>query len=125
MIPKNKHDVEAVNVLHRMHATEVIPLLPQLLEWIQDMNWPVAEPVLEVLLQYPTEITAHVEEVLLGEDDMWIYWCLVKVFPALPYFSKLVLANAVEQLAMQRITPFNEDNVQAAKEALQSLEINK
>ncbi|MEK4426209.1 DUF5071 domain-containing protein [Solibacillus sp. FSL K6-1523] len=122
MIPKNKHDLEAVNELHQMPESEVIPLLPQLLEWIQDMNWPVAESVLEVLLQYPTELTPHVEEVLLGEDDMWIYWCLVRVFPELPYFSKLVLANAVEQLAMQRITPFNEDNVEAAKEALRSLE---
>lgn len=122
MIPKNKHDLEAVSKLHQLPASEVIPLLPQLLEWIQDMNWPVAEPVLEVLLQYPTELTPHVEEVLLGEDDMWIYWCLVRVFPELPYFSKLVLANAVEQLAMQTISPFNEDNVEAAREALRSLE---
>ncbi|WP_253896093.1 DUF5071 domain-containing protein [Solibacillus sp. R5-41] len=103
-----------------MCASEVIPLLPQLLEWIQDMNWPVAEPVLEVLLQYPTKLIPHVEEVLLGNDDMWIYWCLVKVFPALPDFSKQVLVNAVEQLAMQKITPFNEDIVETAKEALQS-----
>ena len=122
MIPKDKHDIEAVEQLKKAGAELVIPLLPKLLEWIQDMNWPVAEPMVELLLQYPNEITPLVEQVLRGDDDMWIYWCLVNIVPKLPFYSKLVLADAVEQIAAMEETPFNEDNIEAAKEALQSFE---
>ena len=122
MIPKDKFDLAALKQLKYADAETVIPILPQLLEWIQDMNWPVAEPMVDVLLQYPTELTPYIEQVLLGEDDMWIYWCLVKIVPKLPFYSKLVLTNAVEQIAVQEKTPFNDDNIKAAKVALQSFE---
>lgn len=122
MIPKDKFDIEAVERIQQASAEQVIPLLPQLLEWLQDYNWPVAQPMVDVLLHYPTELTPHVERVLLGDDEMWIYWCLVKIVPALPFYSKLVLADAVEQIASQEVTPFTEDNVEAAKEVLTSFE---
>lgn len=107
MIPKDKHDIAAVEKLGTMEVESVIPLLPQLLEWVQDMNWPIAEPMVELLL---------------GDDDMWIYWCLVAIVPRLPFYSKLVLANAVEQIATMEKTPFTEDNIEAAKEALLSFQ---
>ncbi|WP_342573428.1 DUF5071 domain-containing protein [Solibacillus sp. FSL K6-1781] len=122
MIPKDKHDIAAVEKLGTMEVESVIPLLPQLLEWVQDMNWPIAEPMVELLLHYPNELTPLVEEVLLGDDDMWIYWCLVEIVPKLPFYSKLVLANAVEQIATMEKTPFTEDNIEAAKEALLSFQ---
>ncbi|WP_339194956.1 DUF5071 domain-containing protein [Solibacillus sp. FSL R5-0449] len=122
MIPKDKHDIAAVEILNTADAEAVIPLLPKLLEWVQDMNWPVAEPMVELLLRYPNELTPLVEEVLRGEDDMWIYWCLVAIVPKLPFYSKLVLADAVEQIAAMEKTPFNEENIEAAQEALISFQ---
>lgn len=79
MIPKDKFDIEAVEQLKQASSEMVVPLLPQLLEWLQDYNWPVAQPMLEVLLKYPTELTPHIEHVLQGDDDMWMYWCLKKL----------------------------------------------
>ena len=122
MIPKDKHDIAAVEFLKAADAKVVIPILPELLEWVQDMNWPVAEPMVELLLQYPNELTPLVDEVLRGDDDMWIYWCLVEIVPKLPFYSKLVLADAVEQIAAMEKTSFNEDNVEAAQEALISFQ---
>ena len=119
---KDKFDVAAVEYLKQASAVEVLPLLPQMLEWVQDLNWPVAKPMVEVLLQYPSEITPYVETVLLGSDDEWIYNCLVAIVPKLPFFSKLVLANAVERLATMAVTAHNEHVVEAAKAALQSIE---
>lgn len=63
MIPKDKHDIAAVEFLKAADTEVVIPLLPELLEWVQDMNWPVAEPMVELLLQYPNELTPLVDEV--------------------------------------------------------------
>lgn len=38
-LPRNKHDFERVNQLKKLNRKELLPLLPGLLEWIQDMNW--------------------------------------------------------------------------------------
>ena len=122
MLPKDKFDVSAVEQLRNVDTQQVIPLLPSMLEWIQDMNWPVAKPMVEVLLSYPNEITPLVENVLCSEDDMWIYWCLVELVPKLPFYSKLVLTGAVEQIASRPINPLNEDVVYAAQGALKSFE---
>ena len=118
MLPKDKFDVSAVEQLRTADTQLVIPLLKGMLEWIQDMNWPVAKPMVEVLLNYPTEITPFVEEVLRGDDEMWIYCCLIELVPNLPFYSKLVLVDAVEEIASRPISAFNEDIVQVAKEAL-------
>lgn len=122
MIVQDKFDVAAVEQLRQASAVDVLPLLPQMLEWTQDLNWPVAQPMIEVLLQYPTEITPYVEAVLLGSDEEWITNCLTVIVPKLPFFSKLVLANAVEQWATKTVTEHNEHVVEAAKAALQSME---
>lgn len=122
MLPTDKFDIAAVENLKRASTAEALPLLPQMLKWIQDVNWPVAEPMLDILLAYPTEITPHVEAVLIGDDDEWIYNCLTMIVPKLPFFSKLVLASAVEQLAVQDVTAHNEHIIEAAKAALQSME---
>jgi hypothetical protein len=122
MIPKDKFDLAAIEQLRQADAVEVVPLLPSLLVWLQDFNWPVAEPMLNVLLKYPTELTPHVEQVLLGDDDMWIYWCLTKIVPELPFYSKMVLAERVQKLAEQPKTQWNEDIVEAAQQALISFD---
>ena len=121
MIPQHKHDFEAIKQLQAATSQQIVPLLPELLKWIQDMNWPVAEPVLEILMQYPTEITPLVEEVLLGNDEMWIYWCLERIVPCLPFYSKMVLANAVEQIATS-VDPKMGELADLAKTVLRSFE---
>lgn len=121
MIPKDKFDVEAVERLKTLPANELVPLLPELMTWMQDMNWPVAKPVVELLLTYPNEITPLIDDVLMGEDDMWIYWCLVELIPKLPFYSKLVLAERVEQIA-SGARGFHEDVVELAQQALLSFE---
>ena len=122
MLPKDKFDINAIEQLRNKDAQQVIPLLPQMLEWIQDMNWPVAKPMVELLLNYPNEITPLVANVLWGEDDMWIYGCLIELVPKLPFYSKLVLFDVVEQIASRPIIAKNEDIVHAAKDALRSFE---
>lgn len=122
MMPKDKFDLVAVEQLKQAQAEDILPNLPHMLEWMQDLNWPVAEPMIEVLLHYPTEITPYVEGILQGNDETWIYNCLVAIVPRLPFFSKLVLVNAVEQLATKDVTVQNEHLVEAAKQALQSME---
>ena len=121
MIPKDKFDIEAVEHLNNLSADEVIPLLPELIVWMQDMNWPVAKRVVELLLKYPNEITPLIDDVLASDDDMWVYWCLAKLVQKLPFYSKLVLVENIEQIAAGS-RGFHEDVVELAQEALHSFE---
>ena len=45
-LPRDKHDVERVNQLKNLSREEISPLLPGLMEWMQGMNWPIAEEVI-------------------------------------------------------------------------------
>ena len=62
MLPRDKFDFERVNKIMRMRNEDVIPLLPGLLEWIQDMNWPIAHEVVEVHGAFPKEIVPHLKK---------------------------------------------------------------
>jgi hypothetical protein len=53
--------------------------LPELLKWIQDMNWPVARVIAPLLRQAGPEIVTHVGAVLRSDDDIWKYWVLLEL----------------------------------------------
>lgn len=72
-----------------MDRDKILPLLPGLLEWIQDMNWPVAKSVLELLLTFSEEIVPHVQDVLSSNDDNWKYFILNDLVRNLPIESRV------------------------------------
>ena len=79
LIPKEKGDMEAVEILNAFTYAQVKPIIPQLLIWLQDMNWPVARPVAEYLRQFTEEISPELLNILQGDDEMWKYW-IIDVF---------------------------------------------
>ncbi|MFJ6211152.1 DUF5071 domain-containing protein [Lysinibacillus sp. NPDC092081] len=76
LLPRHKHDHDRVEMIKKMDRDKILPLLPNLLEWIQDMNWPVAPSVLELLLTFPEEIVPYVQDVLSSDDDNWKWFIL-------------------------------------------------
>lgn len=79
MIPRHKFDELAVLRLQLSTRKEIIPILPELLVWIQDMNWPIAPKIVELLRAYPIETAPHIKEILKGTDSIWKYWCLLEL----------------------------------------------
>jgi hypothetical protein len=59
---------------------EVRPIIPDLLIWLQDMNWPVARPVANYLVTIKEYMTFEILEVLKGDDDLWKYWVLLEFY---------------------------------------------
>jgi len=53
-----------------------------LLEWLADMNWPVASPVLERLKTMGDDLIEPVRAILNGHDLIWKYWMLAALLPA-------------------------------------------
>lgn len=76
LIPKDKLDIETAEKLKQYSYEEIKPIVPDLLEWIQDMNWPVAKTVAEYLITISEFITSEIIEILNGKDEMWKYWTI-------------------------------------------------
>jgi hypothetical protein len=76
LIPKDKLDIEAVARLYNYSYHEIKPIIPQLLEWLQDINWPVAIPMVDYLLTMSEYLTDDIISILKGNDEVWKYWCL-------------------------------------------------
>ena len=76
LIPRDKGDVETAQKLFSYEYPDVRPIIPDLLGWIQDMNWPVARPVSDYLASISEHITEEILAILQGDDDIWKYWCI-------------------------------------------------
>jgi hypothetical protein len=103
LIPKDKGDVATARKLKEYSYEEIKDIIPDLLMWLQDMNWPVAGPVADYLETITARITPQIITVLLTNDPTWKYWCLV-VFGWVKPIDPLLLEE-IRQLTT-RITPF-------------------
>lgn len=102
-----------------MDRDKIVPILPNLLVWIQDMNWPVAPGILELLLTFPEEIVPYEQEVLSFDDDQWKWFSLKYLVPELPLESRVQFREYLTRVA-QTPTP-----TELAKEILRTLSVHR
>ncbi|MDP4145461.1 MAG: DUF5071 domain-containing protein [Bacillota bacterium] len=69
----------AAIVLKKIGYPRVKSVIPGLLEWIQDINWPGAQHIIEVLATVDSEAITYVREVFKSGDGIWIKWLLSEV----------------------------------------------
>lgn len=120
LIPADKGDVETARLLFSYSYEDVQSIIPELLEWIQDMNWPVARPVADYLESISAHITTEILEILRGNDDIWKYWCIhvfglwteKEIAPELLVEIKRIVENPTE-------TEIEEEVAEVGKEVLQ------
>lgn len=79
LIPKDKGDLLPAYRLEDYTYEEIKSIIPQLIEWLQDMNWPVAGILAENLLRYQDDIEDEIMFVLNTNDEIWKYW-VISVF---------------------------------------------
>ncbi|MGE7945593.1 DUF5071 domain-containing protein [Lysinibacillus sp. NPDC093688] len=122
VLPRNKSDNDRVEMIKKMDRDKILPLLPNLLEWIQDMNWPVAPSVLELLLTFPEEIVPHVQDVLSSDDENWKWFILNFLVIELPVESRAQFRGYLTRVAE---TPTHnelaEELDEVAKEILETI----
>jgi len=76
ILPRNKQDYERVSRIKKLSEREIAPLIPELMTWLQDMNWPIANDISQILLKVPEQTIPHIKNVLSTSDHIWKYWCL-------------------------------------------------
>ncbi|WP_413407868.1 DUF5071 domain-containing protein [Paenibacillus amylolyticus] len=73
-LPRDKHDFEAVRKLNQFSDVELKVIIPELMEWLQDGNWPISKPVENLLLRLGEDLVPHIKDVLQTQDSTWEYF---------------------------------------------------
>ncbi len=119
-IPKDKFDKEAIKRARQLGFPTINPILPQLLEWLQDANWPVAEDTADLLSGASSEIVPHIKAIFQSDDDTWKYWILNFLCSRLPQTIQVALRPDIERLAQYPMVREKSEEVdEAAKTFLQ------
>ena len=73
LVPKDKFDTSTIDELHKLSDEEIECIIPELLEWLQDMNWPVADAVVYILLQHKNVVEKYLLDLLKPDniDETW------------------------------------------------------
>jgi hypothetical protein len=86
LLPADKFDIERARATIALGYPQVDTILPALLEWMKDMNWPVAQTLQPFLASIGLPLLPHVRRVFDTSDEMWKYWvvrCIVGESPEL------------------------------------------
>lgn len=75
-IPSSKSDLDACIILATASNEEIEPHLYELVEWLQDSNWPVVPNVIDRLESVGEELSPVLISVLKGDDQNWKYYLL-------------------------------------------------
>jgi hypothetical protein len=76
LVPSSKDDLDAINALANASEQDIIAVADELLEWLQDGNWPVSYPVGVILSRYVNKLSDKLVSVFRSYDSIWKYWCI-------------------------------------------------
>jgi len=83
-VPHEKHDHESANRAIAAGYPAIEPVLWHLLEWIQDMNWPVAQTLAPFLASIGTPLVPQTKKIFETDDEMWKYGIMGEIFLEAP-----------------------------------------
>jgi hypothetical protein len=99
VLPRDKEDFDRVRRVVDLGYPAVAPILPHLMTWLQDVNWPIAAPIGEYLASLGRPVVPLVRQVLEGDDDIWKHWVLRVVVMAMDPDVARELAPDLQRLA--------------------------
>ena len=124
LIPQNKFDTSTIKQLERIKTEQISTISMQLLEWIADMNWPVAQELIKVLPRFHKELMIDIKYILSDkvDDSIWKYWIINSLLPLFPPDSQTVFLPYIQrQAAMAASNEDEKDPIDAAKTFIESL----
>ncbi len=102
--------VQPVDKMHWDQAAELIiaigypriqPILRGLLEWIQDLNWPGAQRIAELLASIGEPLIPYIKEAFKMNDPSWHYWILTELVSDWPKDLVQELLNELKVMAQE------------------------
>lgn len=87
-VPRDKHDHESAGRAIAAGYPAVEPVLGNLLECIQDMNWPVAQDIAPFLASIGKPLVPHIKKVFETDDEIWKRWIMQAIFVESPEVAR-------------------------------------
>jgi hypothetical protein len=81
----------------------ILLILSDLFDWIKDINWPVAQKIIPLLLNSGEDVIPIVKNILKTNHDMWKYWTQSCVI------DKILLFFSIKRLS--RHNDYNRKNL--------------
>ncbi len=82
-IPQSKDDFESIERLRQLEAQQIRLLIPELLEWLQDANWPIYAEVKSILIPQQMNLVEPLRAILRSKDSSWKYFVVSDFLPCL------------------------------------------
>lgn len=121
-LPTSKHDLQSIERLKKLKPDEILALLPHLLGWIQDSNWPISRVMTPFLASLGECIIPEIRWVLEGKDDIWKSNCIA-MLQKMPFETAMQLKPLLERIANNSSeSEVIEETNEAAKECLKRIE---
>lgn len=92
-LPKNKSDTESAIYLSTLSNQVLGPHYRELLEWLQDFNWPVAQILAPRLAKVGLPLKDAVLDILNSDDTIWKFWVVSQVVKG----SDIQLTSAIQK----------------------------
>ena len=98
IVPIDKFDIEACKRLAEASDEHVVANIEALLEWTQDINWPVAPLIIDNIKTLGSELILPINNILSGNDSTWKYHLINYLLPQLTPELKNTLRQSLQQL---------------------------
>ncbi len=118
-IPCDKHDLRRAEAAVAAGYPAVEPVLPALMEWLQDLNWPVARVLAPFLASIGAPLLPHVRAVLASGDDVWKYGIVGRLVGESDVLPRQLRAELVRLVEAPTASEIAEDLPEIAREVLE------
>lgn len=99
IVPADKSDFAACERLSAASDVELEAVLDDLLEWLQDINWPVAPLIISRLSLMGKALVVPVRKILAGTDEVWKYWIISSLCPLVKVEVQLEILDDLKKIA--------------------------
>lgn len=121
LLPKDKFDLERATALVSIGYPKVAPILPELLEWMQDGNWPVSHVLSPFLVSIGEPLAEQVRQILQSKDHLWKYWILNRIVAHSPELAMALYPDLVKIAKGDPVDEDEKDVKETAKELLNEM----
>jgi len=109
IVPKDKYDLSSVRELGSKSDDDLEPYIEELLNWVQDLNWPVALPICKRLSEYRKDLNKPLLKVLNSNDAIWKYNVITQIVTEL---SDPIPEKIIEPLVQIINSPSEEEKLE-------------
>ena len=121
LVPRHKSDLQVARDVTGRSFAEIEPIVPALLEWTQDRNWPVAAILCPFFASIGVPLVPYLRRVFDTDDDSWKYEVIVSIVRPSPELCS-ALSKDLRRMADSPTAAEEKEEVNiVASEALESL----